>query len=107
MSKVLAICTECGKCKVCGEECVGCKSACNLSGRIVDYTQALKEAVVCWQNAGCDEHVVPCKVTLREFAEKFVTFQKRIDVLESAIRSHKELKKDPDKMDENLWQILN
>jgi hypothetical protein len=107
MSKVLAICIECGRCKACGEECTGCKSSQNSNGQIIDYSQALKEAVVCWQNANCDEHLVPCKATLKEFAEKFVTFQKRIDVLESAIRSHKELKKTSDDLDVNLWQILN
>ena len=106
MNKVLATCVECGKCKTCGEECLSCNSTQNFSSQIVDYTQALKEAVVCWQNANCDEHMVPCKATLKEFAEKFVTFQQRIDVLESAIRSHKELKKDSDEVDTNLWQML-
>lgn len=102
MSRVVAICTECGKCKTCGEECVSCKSGFD---KITGYAGALKEAVSCWQNAECQEHIVPCKPTLKEFAEKFLELQKRISVLESGIRSHKELKLTPDDHDKNLWEL--
>jgi len=107
MSKVLAICNECGKCKACGEECIGCKSNKDVTGGIVSYTNALKTAIACWQEAKCEEHSVPCKPTLKEFADKFVDLQKRISVLESAIRCHKELKTNVDELDKSLWDILN
>lgn len=103
MSRVVAICTECGKCKTCGEECQNCRSGTN---KITDYAGALKAAVACWQSAECKEHVVPCKLTLKEFAEKLMGLQQRISLLETAIRSHKELKKLPDEHDKSLWEFV-
>jgi hypothetical protein len=103
MSRVVAICTDCGKCKTCGEECPNCKSGLD---KFTDYAGALKEAVACWQNAECKEHAIPCKLTLKEFAEKLMEIQQRISVLESAIRSHKELKEVPDEHDKSLWEFI-
>lgn len=104
--KVLAICTNCGKCKTCGENCQNCNDHANYVSKTVKYAGALKDAIKCWKNADCEEHNVPCKPTVREFAEKIMQMQERIDKLESGIRSHKEIKQTPDACDAGLWDLL-
>ena len=104
--KSVSICINCGKCKVCGEDCKNCTSKSDLSNATAKYAVALKEAVQCWQDAKCEDHAELCKPTLREFAEKFLEMRSRIEKLESGILTHKEIKQNPDDFDKSLWNLV-
>jgi len=73
---------------------------------IAKYAVALKAALSCWNDAGCKEHEVPCKATLREFAQEFFAFQKRIEEMEKAIRTHKINNVSPDENDMELYKLI-
>ena len=73
---------------------------------VAKYAVALKAALNCWNDAGCKEHEVPCKATLREFAQEFFSFQTRIEELEKAIRVHKEKNVNPDANDIELYKLI-
>ena len=73
---------------------------------IAKYALALKSALACWHDAGCKEHEVPCKATLREFAQEFFSFQNKIEELEKAIRVHKEKNVNPDANDIELYKLI-
>lgn len=73
---------------------------------VAKYAVALKSALNCWNDAGCKEHEVPCKATLREFAQEFFAFQTRIEELEKAIRAHKTKNVNPDDNDNELYKLI-
>jgi hypothetical protein len=73
---------------------------------IAKYAVALKSAMDCWKDAGCKEHEVPCKATLREFAQEFFSFQSKIEALEKAIRAHKLKNVNPDDNDLELYKLI-
>lgn len=70
------------------------------------YTIALKQALSCWENGNCEEHRIPCTSALREFAEKFFAYDKKIDCLLKAVKEHKIKKVNPDEFDLELWKKL-
>lgn len=70
------------------------------------YALALKQALLCWENGNCEEHRIPCKSALKEFAEKFFSYEKKIDILLKAVNEHKSKKTNPDEQDLVLWETL-
>lgn len=73
---------------------------------LAKYALALKSALACWNDAGCKEHQVPCKATLREFAQEFFSYQRKIEDLEKAIRTHKNNNVSPDENDNELYKLV-
>lgn len=73
---------------------------------VAKYAVALKAALNCWKDAGCKDHEIPCKATLREFAQEFFSFQNEIDELKKAIRAHKEKNVNPDANDLELYKLI-
>lgn len=104
-NKILAICTECGKTKFCGETCKNCSDP-SFSIETAKYAVAMKEAVELWSKADCEEHAIPCKATIKQFAETIANLKKRIATLESGIAAHKSIKIDIDDHDKNLWELI-
>jgi hypothetical protein len=78
-----------------------------LSIEIAKYAMALKDALKCWTDANCEEHRVPCKGALKEFAEKFFLYDKKLDALLKALEEHKAKKTSPDEYDLQLWEKTN
>lgn len=104
-SGTVAICTVCKSVIVCGESCRNCGVAVdNL--KIAKYTNSLKEAMRCWNSVECDDHKDLCQPKVKEFAIKLLELQNKIEKLESLIRSHKYNKKNPDSVDQSLWEYL-
>jgi hypothetical protein len=73
---------------------------------IAKYAVALKTAINCWNEAGCKEHEIPCKATLKEFAQEFFSFHKKIEELQKAIRTHKNNNLSPDDNDNKLYKLI-
>jgi hypothetical protein len=103
-SKVISICFYCGYAKFAGEDCAGC--ATEKKFRIEKYAGALKTAVKCWQDADCNEHQAPCHAALKEFADKILELQNRIEILENGIIKHRDKKQNKDDADKDLWKLI-
>ena len=104
--KPVAICHECSKFKICGEECNHCTKNINFSTDVAKYAIAIKTAIKCWQDVDCEEHDDLCQPRLKEFAIKILELQNKIEILKSAINKHKNTKQEPDPKDFELWNIL-
>jgi hypothetical protein len=103
VNKILAICADCNKTYYTGENC---KCSKNDDIAIAKYAQAMQSAIKCWSDANCDEHQTPCKPTVKEFAITIFELNKKIELLENAIKSHKQLNNNPDENDNRLYGLI-
>jgi hypothetical protein len=103
-SNVIAICGDCKSPMVSGEGCKKC--ACKDEVTMVQYAQAMKTAVECWQKAACEEHPVVCQPAVQEFALALTALQKRVKELEVAILAHREKSTTREEADEELYKHL-
>jgi len=70
------------------------------------YAVSLKQALKCWTDAKCDEHEIPCQLALKEFAIAFFEMQNKIEVLQKAIRTHKQKNVSPNDDDLELYKLI-